>query len=132
MTGRKPLPTALKMIKGTARKHRMNKNEPKIKQGDIPPCPSWMGVEGKKEWKRLSTALHDTGIVTALDTSMLAALCQMWGEYVESVKAGEPVSVAHVTQMRLMAAEFGLTPSSRSKVEAVPIETLEHDPWDDL
>jgi len=35
--------------------------------------------------------------------------------------------------MRLMAGEFGLTPSSRSKVEAVPVEVVpEDDPWDSL
>lgn len=29
MAGRKPLPTHLKLVKGTARPHRMNKAEPK-------------------------------------------------------------------------------------------------------
>lgn len=29
MAGRKPLPTHLKLVKGTARSHRMNKSEPK-------------------------------------------------------------------------------------------------------
>jgi hypothetical protein len=29
MAGRKPLPTHLKLVKGTARPHRLNKDEPK-------------------------------------------------------------------------------------------------------
>jgi hypothetical protein len=30
MAGRKPLPTHLKLVKGTARSHRLNKKEPKL------------------------------------------------------------------------------------------------------
>ena len=132
MTGRKPKPTALKIIKGTARKHRMNDKEPKPETAKKQAPPGWLNVDAKKEWKRLIAELTDNGIVTNLDLSMLAALCQLWGEYIAGIKTSEPVSMAHVTQMRLLAAEFGLTPSSRSKVEAIPIEIIEHDPWDDL
>ena len=132
MAGRRPKPTALKVIKGTARKSRLNPKEPQASEGDFSKCPSWLCSEGKKEWKRMSGKLKDAGVLTELDRTAFTVLCQMWGEYVEGTINKEPVSMAHITQMRLMASEFGLTPSSRSKVEAVPIETLEHDPWDDL
>jgi len=133
MTGRKPKPTALKLIKGTARKHRMNKNEPKPELALLEPAPSWLSTEAKKEWKRLIKLLTDSSIVTKLDLTMLATFCQMWGDYIKGIKASEPVSMAHVTQMRLMAAEFGMTPSSRSKVETVtPVDKNAYDPWDEF
>ena len=56
--GRKPLPTALKLLEGDRGKGRrpLNQSEP------IPPkatirCPSWLLPEAKKEWKRLAPAL---------------------------------------------------------------------------
>ena len=117
-------------MQGTARPHRMNTKEPKRKVAKVKSPPVWLNSEGKKEWKRLIKELTNDGIVTNLDTSMLATFCQMWGEYIAGVKSGEPVGVTHMTQMRLLAAEFGMTPASRTKVEALPIEVeLENDPW---
>lgn len=126
---RKQLPTALKIVKGTARKHRENKSEPKP-QSKLPNCPAWVNKEGKKEWKRLSGELTKIGVLTGADFVVLATLCQMWGEYVEGVQNLDPVSVAHITQMRLYLVELGLTPSSRSKVVAngEPVK----DEWDDF
>ncbi|MEH6468846.1 MAG: P27 family phage terminase small subunit [Porticoccus sp.] len=127
---RKSTPTSLKIVQGTDQKCRINTAEPKPKS-KLPPCPAWVHSEGKKEWKRLSTELIKIGVVTGFDFIGLATLCHMWGEYVEGAKAGEPVSVAHITQMRLYLVEFGMTPSSRSKVHAGEGEK-QKDPWDDF
>jgi phage terminase small subunit len=115
---RKKTPTALKLIKGTDRKDRANENEPECKVG-LPVCPTWLNAEGKKEWKRAGKLLVESGVATHLDFVNFATFCQMWGEFVEGVKTGEPVSIAHITQMRLYAVELGMTPSSRSKVSAI-------------
>ena len=127
----KPKPTALKLVQGTQRKDRTNTKEPAIKSR-LPKCPAWINAEGKKEWSRLLKDLNKHGIATGFDFIGLATLCQMWGEYVEGSKNGEPVGAAHITQMRLLLVEFGMTPSSRSKVNAQPAEEKQHDPWDDL
>lgn len=115
---RKTTPTALKLVKGTARPGRINKHEPKHKAG-LPKCPAWINEEGKKEWKRAGKLLVESGVATHLDFVNFAVFCQMWGEFVDGVKKLEPVSVAHITQMRLYAIELGMTPSSRSKVSAI-------------
>jgi len=134
MAGRRPKPTALKIIKGTARKSRLNKNEPKPEViSSNTRCPEWMNPEGKKEWKRMAGKLREVGLLTNCDITAFTMLCQMWGEYVTGTKTGEPVSMAHVTQMRLLAGEFGLTPASRSKVAVSTTESNksnEVDPWD--
>jgi len=114
---RKKLPTQLKIVKGTDRKDRTNPAEPKP-ESKLPSCPAWIHPEGKKEWGRLVDEMTKTGVVTGFDFIGLATLCNMWGEYVEGVKTGEPVSMAHITQMRLYLVEFGMTLSSRSKVHA--------------
>lgn len=132
MAGRRPTPTRLKVINGTAQPSRINKKEPKIKAAAIPNCPAWMNAEGKKEWRRIAKVLTESGIVTQLDYVVLATFCQMWGRYVEAEKAGQEVNVSHITQMRLLAVEMGMSPSSRSKVEAVGLNATERNPFDDL
>ena len=56
--GRKPLPTALKVLEGDRGKGRraINKNEPTPPQNNIK-CPDWLMPEAKKEWKRLAPSL---------------------------------------------------------------------------
>ena len=51
--GRKPLPTALKVLEGDRGKGRrpINKDEPTPPQNNIK-CPDWLMPEAKKEWKR--------------------------------------------------------------------------------
>lgn len=128
---RKALPTQLKIVKGTAQKCRINTAEPKP-TSKLPACPTWVSTEGKKEWKRLSKELIKTGVVTGFDFIGLATLCNMWGEYVDGATgAADPVSVAHITQMRLYLVEFGMTPSSRSKVHAGEGDKPK-DPWDNF
>lgn len=72
----------------------------------------------------------DLGVITEFDFAVFATYCQMFGEYVQGCKKKTPVSVAHITQMRLYMIELGLTPSSRSKVSAVKTEEKTEDPWD--
>ena len=88
--GRKALPAKLKVVKGTARKHRMNESEPQP-ESKLPDCPVWVHPEGKKEWGRLVDEMTKTGVVTGFDYIGLSTLCNMWGEYVEGAQTGEPV-----------------------------------------
>ena len=91
--------------------------------------------------------LSSVGLVTKLDRTALAAYCQVYARWVEAeeqikthgvlVKGskGYPVvspylEVANkaIQQMRLLLAEFGMTPSARTRVSAsAPIDD-EYDP----
>ena len=66
--GRKPLPTALKVLEGDRGKGRrpINQNEPAPPQKNVK-CPDWLMPEAKKEWKRLAPALMAMGILTEHD-----------------------------------------------------------------
>ena len=64
--GRKPKPTALKLLEGNPGKRPLNGREP------VPPraalkCPAWLLPEAKKEWKRLAPALEAMGVLTMAD-----------------------------------------------------------------
>ena len=50
LKGRKPKPTAIKILEGNPRKRKLNTKEPRPKK-IAPKCPVWLDVEAKREWR---------------------------------------------------------------------------------
>ena len=50
--GRKPKPTAIKILEGNPGKRQLNKYEPSPDKL-APECPDWLSEEAKAEWFRL-------------------------------------------------------------------------------
>ena len=46
--GRKPTPTAMKLLEGNPGKRKLNDKEPRPEK-KAPSCPKWLEPEGKKE-----------------------------------------------------------------------------------
>lgn len=135
--GRKPKPTAVKVLEGNPGKRKLNNAEIKPEQTKPPKCPDWLEDEAKAEWKRLAKNLFSLGILTDLDVATFASYCQAYARWKEAeefisqhgtiVKTPSgywqqvpQVSIAHQNQKIMMqaAAEFGLTPSARSRIIA--------------
>lgn len=135
MRGRRPKPTHLKVITGNPGRRPLNLREPKPVVA-MPTCPAHLNSTAKAEWKRLAHELHAIGILTRLDRAILAGYCQTYGRWVEAEKKlketppilklpsgyvqQNPWLTIATRQMELLhkfAAELGLTPSSRSRVE---------------
>ncbi len=142
--GRPPIPTALKVLAGNPGKRPLNANEPKPAQ-KIPSCPRHLGKEGRKEWRRISAQLLKLKLLTEIDRAALAGYCVAWERWVESEEAlrkmgmliktpnGYPivnpllsVATGAMKQMKVFLTEFGMTPSSRSRVTVEP--TAEGEP----
>jgi P27 family predicted phage terminase small subunit len=121
-------------LRGNPGKRRLNDAEPRPARR-VPHCPACLGDEARKEWKRLAKELADLGLLTGLDRGLLAAYCQahaLWVEAVSSIARygtmvkspnGFPmqspsVAVANkqVDIMVRIASEFGMTPSSRTRI----------------
>ncbi|MGD9935306.1 MAG: phage terminase small subunit P27 family [Dehalococcoidia bacterium] len=138
--GRKPTPTALKLVRGNPGRRPLNQDEP-TPRVRVPAAPRHLSDEAKREWHRVGRQLADAGLVTALDRAALAAYCQAWGRWVEAeellkrhgmlVKSpnGYPMMSPYLNvanrameQMRLLLTEFGMSPSSRSRVSVVKAE----------
>ncbi len=82
LRGPAPKPTALKLLEGNPGKQKLNKNEPMPKVPDvIPKPPKRLLPEAKKEWKRLAPAMVALGLLTEVDTSAVAELCQNYAYY---------------------------------------------------
>ncbi len=134
--GRKPKPTALKVLEGNPGKRPLNKNEPKPEK-KAPKCPSWLEPEAKKEWRRMSKILEELGILTEIDASAFSGYCQAYARWKEAeefltkhgtifktpsgyIQQVPQVSIAQ-TYLKIMkdfCSEFGLTPSARSRIHA--------------
>ena len=132
------MPTNLKLVRGTLRKGRVNVHEP-VLPVEIPRCPAHLGPEAKREWKRISVDLASCGLLTRIDRGALAVYCAAWERWVDAeeslkkygvmVKApsGFPMQSPYLTianramqQMKEMLSEFGMSPSSRTRVHAAP------------
>jgi P27 family predicted phage terminase small subunit len=138
--GAKPKPTRLKALSGTLRNDRTNALEPDVTAA-IPTCPRDLSAVAKREWKRIAPVLADMGLLSTIDRAALAGYCQAWATWIEAQKSLQKhgviikspngyfmpspfMAVANKAfeQMRLMLAEFGMSPSSRARVHAVPRE----------
>ncbi|MDE3017182.1 MAG: phage terminase small subunit P27 family [Pseudomonadota bacterium] len=134
MAGRKPLPTHLKIIKGTARSDRINKKEPKP-PSIAPEPPDHLDERAKAKFTEMAAMLARHGVMTELDVSALSRYAVVWCRWVDAeneIKKRGPVvktagdniiqnpflAVANkcLLQMAQIESEFGLTPSSRSRV----------------
>jgi P27 family predicted phage terminase small subunit len=134
MRGRRPKPTRLKILTGNPGKRPMNANEPRP-EPTVPDCPPELGPVARKEWDRLANELASLKILTVLDRAALAAYCNAYGLWAEATEAiqkygtmvksptGFPIQSPYVSianrQAEIMiriAAEFGFTPASRSRI----------------
>ena len=135
-SGRRPLPTQLKVLRGNTGRRPLNQGEPKPRPV-LPSPPGHLSDEAKREWKRVGELLDGLGLVSEMDRAALAGYCQAWGRWVEAenglktygvvIKSpgGFPIqspffAVANkaLEQMRGFLIEFGMTPASRSRVHA--------------
>lgn len=154
MRGRKPKPTALKLLTGNPGKRRLNRQEPVLPElsasggaagaGDPVPLELVGDEVGSAEWRRLSPILRASRTVTDGDLGSLVAVCQQWSRYLEantSVKSsglvvrsqsGYPMPNPYLAIANKalgncikLWAELGLTPSARSRVSAAPEKPAE-------
>ncbi len=145
--GRRPKPTALKILEGNPGKRALNKSEP-MPRGEAK-CPPHLDKGAKQEWKRISQELEECGLLTSVDRAGLAAYCaaysrwseaekriQEFGLVIKSPKSGFPIPNPYVgiansslNQMRKYLVEFGMTPASRSRIHVDP-STQHEDPFE--
>jgi P27 family predicted phage terminase small subunit len=137
--GRKPQPTVLKILRGNPGKRRLPRGEPRPSV-ELPDCPGHLDEEARAEWNIITPLLLNLGVLTRIDRAALAAYCLAWsrwikaeqaikqtGEVLKSADTGNyyrnpflDVSNRAMAQMYQFLTEFGMTPASRSKVNAPP------------
>ena len=150
--GRKPKPTALKVLEGNPGKRPLNDHEPIPPKGELK-CPSWLLPEATKEWKRLAAALEAMGVLTIADRTAFAGYCQAYARWKEAeefinqhgsifktpsgyVQQVPQVSIAqqNLKIMQSFCSDFGLTPATRARIIAggSGTEDVSEDPMEKL
>ena len=134
----RPTPTALKLARGNPGHRPINKLEPKPSSAGVLRCPAGMSPAAKERWKQTAKHLHDSGILTVLDTDALRLYCDAYARYLDAsdiiAKEGLTVetdytkksnpAVAILNQaadlMLKIMRDFGMTPSARTGLEVLP------------
>ena len=135
MSTKKPLPTALKIVRGNPGRRPLNDAEPEFVLPETPPeAPAWLTAVQKEFWDDLAPMLHAAKCLTEADELALATLCVACGELKH---ANEQIQITRlmktpsgyvqqspfvgmlnsaIKQIRSLVGEFGMTPSSRSRI----------------
>jgi P27 family predicted phage terminase small subunit len=143
--GRKPKPTAIRLLQGKAGHRPINELEPHP-EPKIPPCPEHLSPAARIEWDYITTELEPLGVLARLDKSVLAGYCSefaAWAECETFIQENGAVmtlrddkgnikwvqecpqarlALKHLEKIRQFAAELGLSPSSRTRIHAHPAE----------
>lgn len=135
---RRPTPTATKRLTGNPGKRALPKpgQEPTPPEYDeIPQPPNWLGKFGVEEWYRVGSILIEQHLLTEADLFTFATYCANVDILITAQEeitlngmvilgARGPVRnpalatfAAATTSVRNMAAEFGMTPSSRARIK---------------
>lgn len=134
---RKPVPTQMKILTGNPGQRPLpgpgEEAEPE-EIVELPDPPDWLGEYGQKEWWRVGPHLIDNKLLTEADLLTFTAYCANVDMLVEAtleisqrgmtiMGARGPVRnpalatfAAATTSLRSLAAEFGMTPSSRARI----------------
>jgi P27 family predicted phage terminase small subunit len=135
-SGRRPVPSALKVLRGTDQRCRMSPTEPQPERG-MPEPPPELDRTQRREWRQVAARLDSIGVLTVADGGLLANLViasvrvrratrhvNREGAVVagtDGVLRRNPwAAELHAAQdlYRRLSVEFGLTPSSRTNISA--------------
>lgn len=144
--GRKPVPTSLKILRGNPGKRPLPENEPNPTAA-LPDPPEHLDETQRGYWFRFGEILLAAGVMTRLDAVCLEMLCNTYVGYCDAaakeaqggpvwVKAAAPGEIPKFAyspfwvvknkawaQLMQVLTEFGMSPSSRSKVTVTEKKT---------
>ncbi len=143
--GPAPKPSALVLLEGNPGKRPINRTEPKPRL-KIPACPDHLDEHAKAEWKRLVRVLRHMKLLTEADYMALGNLCQAYSRMVKAERKLSEAGLLYKTQsgyvqqspllsvintsvetITRLCREFGLTPSSRSRIQLLSSENERSD-----
>jgi P27 family predicted phage terminase small subunit len=146
--GRPPKPTAVKILEGKPGHRPLNDAEPKAERG-VPECPAGLIGAAKKEWHRIVPLLDKMGVLGTVDGAALEGCCTAYALRLDALKHikkhGQIILsatqvmkpnpavaqyLAHTAVWKAFLTEFGMTPSSRSRLKVEP--ATEADPFETI
>jgi P27 family predicted phage terminase small subunit len=129
----------MKKAAGNPGKRPLNNLEAKFAPAMLA-CPAFLNADAKAEWKRITTELYNAGLLTSVDRGALVVYVEAWAELIQAMKLIKKnplgmicvtdkgnyvqhpaVGIKHKAMEMILkgAGEFGMTPSARSRVQAL-------------
>jgi phage terminase small subunit len=130
-SGRRPQPTALKVLKGVTRRDRINPEEP-IAPHDAVTQPDGLSVAASRVWAEIAPVCLAMKTLTAADVSAFAKLCELESSSRANArkKDEDPESFSIRIELDTAAAlrayydYFGMTPMARSRIRVPKAEPV--------
>jgi len=147
------MPTRLALVRGRPA-HKLPKPDKEIRAPiEEPTPPAHLSDEAKVEWGRVVSVLVQLKLMTRIDRASLAAYCQAYGRWVQAERALAAMAEKDLLTRALMikttggnaiqnplvgiankamadmvryAAEFGMTPSARTRLQSGSAATNEN------
>jgi P27 family predicted phage terminase small subunit len=136
MRGRKPKPTALKVIEGNPGRRPLNASEPVPPVLDSIEPPAYLSKRARTYWNLLAPHMIAAGVLTVLDAPLFSLLCEAHARCEAAQREierkgavirgsrGTPISSPYArianregALVLRLSVEFGLTPSARSRID---------------
>jgi phage terminase small subunit len=119
--GHNKLPDAIKEIRGTAQKIRLNPKAPKLRRARVPSPPAGLSRAERAMWRELTPQVEALGIYTVAHYTAFRLLVRMVAEAMNPDLADHArVRVQQAASALLQ--RFGLDPASIGRVTAVETE----------
>lgn len=143
--GPRPLPATVHLLRGNPSKLSPADLRRELQPPtEIPDCPAELQAGAREEWDRVCVELSQLGLVSRIDRAVLAFYCAEWGRWqwaeakIAELNRDDPkgerglidrapsgyrmqsvyLQISRKAQENCLrfAAEFGMTPSARSRV----------------
>lgn len=138
MAGRPPKPAALKRLTGNPGKRRIREEVRVEVPSKVPYPPRFLNTYGRAEWRRVIKLLIKAGLYSELDRTILSIYCSEFGTWRDAqakvddtggkvlvtdkgyryVNPWQSIAERARTASQAALQQFGLSPSSRSKVSS--------------
>lgn len=118
-SGRRPKPTALKLLEGNAGKRPLNDAEPQPPQGPVE-RPAYLSAAAVVVWDEEAPIALAMGTLTKADRRAFATMCELVATFQANAAKDEPSSATAVNTANSLKAYydyFGMTPSGRSRIK---------------
>jgi P27 family predicted phage terminase small subunit len=142
-----PIPTRLKILRGNPGCRPLNPREPKSDK-PLPKAPEYLTPPQRKAWQKFAAALRASKIACSLDATALELLCSAYAGYLDAAGRVAQAGAVWIAKTKAkddsefpafayspyynvmnrewkkvaeMLREFGMTPSSRTKVTEIDV-----------